>query len=105
MSIFLPHSFHTLLWPCATVDANRKIPSSWTGRRAFELVENKKLSNIITRFKFEEPVDVKPMPKFDASAYTSVWTPVDKEGPYGRHTDNLTITHDTDHAQRLQGTQ
>ncbi len=67
-------------------DANAAVPGSWTGRRSFELVEKEKLSNSIVRFKFR-PADGGPTPSFAPGSYTTVWAPVDEDGPYGKYTE------------------
>lgn len=68
------------------MDEVASIPGSWIGRRAFKLVEKEKVSSLITRFKFE-PLDGKPTPEFTAGQFTTVWAPVDEDGPYGHYTE------------------
>ena len=62
------------------------IPGSWSGRRSFALTEKEKVSSIITRFKFE-PLDGNPTPEFIPGQFTTVWAPVNEEGPYGHYTE------------------
>lgn len=62
------------------------IPGSWVGRRQFELVEKEKMSSVITRFKFA-PLDGGQTPAFEPGKFTTIWVPVDEEGPHGCYTE------------------
>ena len=83
------------------------VPGSWRGRRAFELVEKERLSNMITRFKFQ-PVDGLPTPMFTPGAYTTIWAKMNEEevGPYGTYTEQprhytLALPRDGEHHDHM----
>jgi nitric oxide dioxygenase len=60
------------------------VPGSWAGRRKFVLVEKETISSVVRRFKFK-PVDGQSTPNFEPGKYTTIWVPVDDEGPYGHY--------------------
>lgn len=61
-------------------------PGSWYGRRTFVLDNKEQLSATIIRYRFR-PKDGKPTPDFEAGKYTTIWAPVQGEGPYGTFTE------------------
>ncbi|CAB9509098.1 Is involved in NO detoxification in an aerobic process [Seminavis robusta] len=62
------------------------VPGSWSGRRKFVMAKKEKVSSSVTRFKFE-PVDGQPTPDFEPGKFTTIWVPVEEEGPYGHYSE------------------
>ena len=63
-----------------------KIPGSWAGRRLFTLERKERMSSLVKRFRFR-PVDGKSIPKFTPGKFTTIWVPLEEEGPYGNYTE------------------
>ena len=68
-------------------DEAMNVPGGWKGLRPFKLGFKEDLSKTIRRITFM-PVDHKPVPKWKAGKFTTVWADlgVGVEGKYGRYT-------------------
>jgi nitric oxide dioxygenase len=63
-----------------------KTPNGWLGKRPFTLVKKEKLSENITRFKFET-LDGGDTPDFKPGMFTTIWAQVEETGIYGPYTE------------------